>query len=381
MISASLLDVVRCPDCASALLRGAGSDLRCPSCSRTFEGSAGYADLRPRTAFAEQTKYLDDTLHVDARHESVAPPLLGSRIRQDMLRRFLRLGPGDRALDLGCGSGRAIFWNRESGSALTGVDISPFFAREALDGCDLVLGDLRRLPLKDGVFTKAWSLDVLEHLSPQALREVLLEAHRVLTDDGALFVYTHVRKNGWIAGGVRLINRFAHWCEGMGLVDLRQERLRKSDHVNPLADHDDLARVLAECHFRLERITYYTPVMGAFIENVLVRMAEQFMRRRATPAVSDESDEANTTRAIRSSAKVRLRRRGLLYMTLSGLTAVMTLDVWLFGRIRSGPFFALLRKTGPRPTAHGPSEVRTGPKPTPQDPEPFSGALGPGPGA
>ena len=32
-----------------------------------------------------------------------------------------------------------------------------------------LLGDLRRLPLRDGAFNKAWSLDVLEHLSPQAL--------------------------------------------------------------------------------------------------------------------------------------------------------------------------------------------------------------------
>ena len=29
---------------------------------------------------------------------------------------------------------------------------------------------------------------------------------------------------------------------------------------------------------------------------------------------------------------------------LRALTALMTLDVWLFGRVRSGPFFVLLER-------------------------------------
>ena len=57
-----------------------------------------YLVLHPGVSFAEQTKYLDDALHADARHESVAPPLLGSKIRNDMLRRFLKPGPGDRII-------------------------------------------------------------------------------------------------------------------------------------------------------------------------------------------------------------------------------------------------------------------------------------------
>ena len=66
---------------------------------------------------------------------------------------------------------------------------------EARADVDLLLGDLRRLPFADGTFTKAYSLDVLEHLSPDALRAMLTEAARVLAPGGHLFVYTHVRKN------------------------------------------------------------------------------------------------------------------------------------------------------------------------------------------
>jgi len=341
MISAGLLPLVRCPDCGQALERRDG--VRCLGCGRVFTAE-GYLDLRPRTAFTEQTRYLDEALHADARHEAISPPVLGSKIRNDMLRMFLSPTPADRIVDLGCGSGRAMAWNADRGASMVGIDISPHFAREAVDRWDLVLGDLRRLPLRSGVFTKAWSLDVLEHLSPDALRETLAEAHRVLADDGQLFVYTHVRKNAWIAKGVRMVNLVARACERIGLIDLRQERLRKSDHLNPLADHDDLARVLAQSGFRLERVLYYTPVVGAFVENVLVRIAERLLVRDAARRLGRSTDDDAAVRTVRASAQARMQRRGWTYRALVALSAVMKVDVWLFGRIRSGPFFALLRK-------------------------------------
>jgi SAM-dependent methyltransferase len=342
VISPALFQVVRCPDCGGEIRR-TQDGVTCASCRRVFDDTRGYLDMRPLEAFAEQTKYLDDALHQDARHETVSPPLLGSKIRHDMLRKFLALGPGDRVIDLGCGSGRTLVWTSDTGARTTGIDISPFFSKDALERSDLLLGDLRRSPLRDGAFNKGWSLDVLEHLSPEALRGMLGEAHRVLADGGALFVFTHVRKNGWPAIGTRLVNKFAHLCERMGLLDLRQERLRKSDHLNPIADHDELARVTAACGFRIERVTYYTPIVGALVENVFVRMVERVMTRRARHA--GHGTEAAAVRDARASAKATLGKRGWTYRALLVLTWIMKVDLVLFGRIRSGPFFALLRKT------------------------------------
>lgn len=342
MISPALFAVVRCPECQTSLTPE-GSGGRCPSCERTFDGSHGYLDLRPLAAFEEQTKYLDAALHVDARHETVAPPLLGSKIRNDRLRAFLDLGAGDRVVDLGCGSGRTMLWNRDTGAAMTGIDISPFFSRDALDSADLLLGDLRRLPIPDNAFTKAWSLDVLEHLSRPALHEMLREASRVLEPGGALFVYTHVRKNGPLALGVRLVNRLAHGLERIGLLDLRTERLRKSDHLNPITDHEDLHQIAAACGFEIDRITYYTPIIGAFVENILVRLAEGVLTTRAGRR-APEIRTGDAVRMARKEAKARLRQGGALYWALRGMTGLMYLDVLLFGRFRSGPFFARLRK-------------------------------------
>lgn len=360
MISDRLLAIVRCPGCHSMLTvdPATRTTLRCTSCGTAYpQASESYLDLRPREQFAEQTKYLDASLHADARHERVSPPLLGSKIRNDMLRRFLNPSPGDRLVDLGCGSGRALLWNRDWGAEAIGVDIAPFFSEDARREVPLLLGDLRRLPFGDSVFNRAYSLDVLEHLSPTALRGMLAEASRILEPGGTLFVYTHVRKNAPIAAGLRWINNAARALERLGVVDIRQERLRKSDHLNPLADIPELERVVSEAGFRIARITYYTPIVGGFIENILTRVAERAMTRRAARRLQSTNPENESSghelaiREARRNAKDRIAHKGPTYFALRTLSAAMKLDLVLFGRIQSGPFFALLEKTSARAPA------------------------------
>lgn len=347
MISDTLLSLVRCPDCHGVLAGSAGS-LVCRGCGRPYYSpSADYLDLRPRVEFAEQTKYLDESLHADARHERVSPPLLGSKIRNDMLRAFLAPEPHDRVVDLGCGSGRALLWNRDWGSTAVGIDISPFFSTDARRDVDLLIGDLRKLPFADATFTRAFSLDVLEHLSPDALRAMLAEASRVLAPGGALFVYTHVRRNAPVAAGLRWINALARQLERWKLIDMRQERLRKSDHLNPLRDIPELETVVREAGFRIGRIRYYTPLVGGFVENILVRMAERLMAKRAAARMGGDANEETHARAIREArtqAKETIARSPTTYAALRALSFAMKLDLLLFGRIRSGPFFALLIK-------------------------------------
>jgi SAM-dependent methyltransferase len=350
VISARLLDLVRCPDCRSRLTRD-GDRVVCNGCGRTYRAAGeAYLDLRPAVEFSEQTKYLDEALHADARHERVSPPLLGSKIRNDMLREFLDPGPSDVMIDLGCGSGRTLLWNADRRASAVGIDISPFFAAEARAGLDLLLGDLRKLPFADGTFTKAFSLDVLEHLSPEALHGMLTEASRVLAPGGALFVYSHVRKNAPVAAGLRWINALARQLERAGLIDLRQERLRKSDHLNPLSDIPDLERVTREAGFRIAKIRYYTPIVGGFVENILMRMAERAMARRAARRLSSslpaEQADRESIREARTAAKQQIARSPATRTVLRALSAAMKLDLLLFGRIRSGPFFALLVKEG-----------------------------------
>lgn len=368
MISEALLRLVRCPDCRGTLADGPDA-LTCSNCGRRCARGPGYLDLRPSATFTEQTKYLDEALHADARHETVSPALLQAGVRQWMLRRLLKPSPGDAIVDLGCGSGRSLVWNHASGATIVGIDVAPYFAQEAVERGDLVLGDLRRLPFADGAFGKGYALDVFEHLSREALADVLAEIARVMRPGGRVFVYSHVRKNSWLAGGLKAVNALARQLERVGLVDLRQERLRKSDHLNPLADIPDLERVVGDAGFGIARIRYYTPLIGAFVENILMRMAERAMGRRAgrkgaslrsaggalraggsTPsgveggALRAEEQAAREARLARTAAKQRLAAKGPLYYALKGVTALMTLDVWIFGRVRTGPYFVLLER-------------------------------------
>ena len=348
MISSALLALVRCPDCRGELIPEDRA-LACRGCGRRCPREDGYLDLRPAAAFTEQTKYLDAALHADARHESVSPPLLQAGVRQRMLQALLRPGAGDVIVDLGCGSGRSAVWNRASGAHIVGIDVAPYFAAQALEGSDLVLGDLRRLPFADATFSKGYALDVFEHLSRETLVDVLGEIARVLRPGGRVFVYSHVRKNSRLALGLRLVNRLARGLERLGLIDLRQERLRKADHLNPLVDVPDLERVVDAAGFRIARILYYTPLIGGVVENILMRAAERALGRHAARRVGsstpgDKGNPAREAKLARTAAKARLAGRGPLYYTLEATTALMTLDVWLFGRVRSGPFFALLEK-------------------------------------
>ena len=348
MISERLLTLVRCPECRSRLSHD-GDHVTCTGCGRHYRAAgADYLDMRPSVEYAEQTKYLDEALHADARHERVSPPLLGSRIRNDMLRAFLDPQPTDLVVDLGCGSGRALLWNADWHATTVGIDISPFFAEEARAGVDLLLGDLRKLPFADGTFTRAYSLDVLEHLSPEAVRGMLTEASRVLAPGGALFVYSHVRKNAPIALGLRWINGLARQLERIGWLDMRQERLRKSDHLNPLRDVPELEQVAHDAGFRIAKIRFYTPIVGGFVENILMRVAERAMARRAARRlagrVGPEEADREAIREARTAAKQQIATSPATYTILRVLSAAMWLDVLLFGRITSGPFFALLVK-------------------------------------
>jgi ubiquinone/menaquinone biosynthesis C-methylase UbiE len=311
-------------------------------CGRVFE-SAGpdFLVLKPQTAFGETTKFLEESFHADGRDETVSPPLLSAGVRNAMLRQFLDMKPGDVVLDLGCGSGRFCVWSLDSGAHVVGIDTGTFFAAEARASVDLVAGELRQLPFADASVTKAYTIDVLEHLSLEGLHATLREVSRVLTPGGSLFVYTHVRQRSPFAPVLGLIARTASAVERLGFADLTIEKLRKTDHLNPLMSRTHLDDVASDAGFRVERFRYYTPLLSSIAENILVPVAAHAMARRAArnPAV-----DRSAMRTARVEAKQRIAQRGPIFRALRLMTSVTMLDVTLLGGVRSGPFFALLVK-------------------------------------
>ncbi|MEO5742695.1 MAG: methyltransferase domain-containing protein [Vicinamibacterales bacterium] len=301
--------------------------------------------LRPSGAFDETTKFLDESFHSDGRDETVSPPLLSAAVRNTMLRRFLDMRPDDIVLDLGCGSGRFCVWSVDTGAHLVGADTGTFFAGEARASVDLVVGELRQLPFADGCVTKAYTIDVLEHLSPEGLHATLGEIARILQPGGALFVYTHVRQRSILAPLLGLVARIALALERAGLADLTIEKLRKTDHLNPLMSRAHLDEVAHAAGFTVERFRYYTPLFSSIAESILVPVAAHAMARRVARSTPGKAEvDRQAMRAARVAAKRQLAKRGLAYRALQAITRVVMLDVALFGRMRSGPFFALLVK-------------------------------------
>lgn len=291
--------------------------------------------------YEDTTKFVEDSFHADGRDESVSPPLLSAAVRNKMLRKFLRFGPGDVVLDLGCGSGRFAVWNLDSGAQFIGVDTGTFFAAESRANLDLVVGELRTLPFADGSVTKAYAIDVVEHLSPESLQVMLGEINRVLAPGGSLFIYTHVMQLSPLAPVLAAVTSISRAIERAGFADLTVDRLRPTDHLNPLASRAHLNEVAARAGFCVERFRYYTPILSRIAESVFVPAAAHiFARRKSTTAGVDKA----ALRAARIDAKKTLARRGIMYRALQVMTSVTMLDVTLFGRMKSGPFFALLVK-------------------------------------
>jgi SAM-dependent methyltransferase len=334
---------VRCacggPD-KRALAREGGA-LRCPCCDTRYplHTEAGYVDLLPRAAVGETTQYADHEFH-ERMHVTEAPPVLSARVKVDMMLRMLDPPPGEPLLDLGCGAGKLAAYAGRGGPRPAGLDAAPFFLAGAAAAVDLALGDLRRLPFRKGAYGRAYSLDVLEHLDEAGLRDVLVEARRVIGRDGRLFVYTHAMESSRLALFQRAVNRLARRLGQVGLIDHEREALRKSDHRNAIRSHEHFDALCAEAGLVVARRRYYNVVVKAVVEDLGLRLFEQARRRRAhgAPAGGDARAHEHDHAPAAAGAPSRV-----LVAAATALTWLLKLDVVLFGGVRTGPFFGLLR--------------------------------------
>ncbi len=138
--------------------------------------------------------------------------------------RLLDLTPGQRVLEIGCGTGHALTWLARSGTKVTGLDLSTRMLararradnRSGTPRADLCQGDAIRLPVRSNSFNAVFLSFTLELFPETEIPLVLAECRRVLRWDGRLGVVAMAKEK---KGTVRLYEWFhARWPQ---VVDCR----------------------------------------------------------------------------------------------------------------------------------------------------------------
>jgi len=99
---------------------------------------------------------------------------------------------GEVVVDLGTGRGELLAEARRRGAARA-VGVEQAAAAVALarrEDVEVLHGDVRSVPLRDGIADLVTLLDVVEHLTPDELAATLREARRLLRPGGRVLVHT-----------------------------------------------------------------------------------------------------------------------------------------------------------------------------------------------
>lgn len=170
-----------------------------------------------------------------ARYEQWFQTPIGELVREIELGHIMEMldpGPGDRILDVGCGTGIFTEQYAQKGAMVTGVDLSLEMLRYGCMKPDLAamqpaVADMRQLPFSDGAFGKTVSITALEFVRDG--RRAVQELIRVTRRGGQLVIAT--------------LNRLSPWAKRRR-QNAQQDRTSVFRHVH-FRSPDELAGIVA----------------------------------------------------------------------------------------------------------------------------------------
>jgi SAM-dependent methyltransferase len=182
----------------------------CGECGRSYPLVDGIADFvaggeapdefreRETRQWDEQATQYEPTRRDDAHYQAIVRAAA----------RALRPRPGELILDAGCGTGMIVRRYYRPGLRLVCLDLSGDSLRHlraslAQGAACYVRGDLRALPVADGVFDRVLCANALQHVpDPAGRRAAFAELRRVVRPGGRVVVSVHnysvhKRRAGW----------------------------------------------------------------------------------------------------------------------------------------------------------------------------------------
>jgi SAM-dependent methyltransferase len=279
-------DRLVCPECRAPL------DLS-KACGCGFSLPPGAPlDLRPRQQLWRTLRLpVGSTAAQDLKNCSLSPPVLtysGPRAERDSAEIFSAvadsLHPGDRFLDLGCGSGDQIPVAAHYGLRYAGVDYSSPKAG--------LLADAHALPFSDASFDHVFSYAVFEHLHNPYMAAT--EVARVLAPHGLFF--------GAVSQGEPFHESYFHHT-ALGVLALlhatgfRIRRLWPSyDTLHALATmgrYPRVTRSLIQILYRFMRATPFLAPRAFFRASQRAKELEVVYRAAAILFVAERVDTAD----------------------------------------------------------------------------------------
>jgi ubiquinone/menaquinone biosynthesis C-methylase UbiE len=167
---------------------------------------------------------------------------------RSVIRRELRLEPGVRTLDLGCGPG--TFSDLFAQEDYWGADLNPRYIEYARRACrgNFLVSDARKVNLPDGQFDQVLIFAMLHHLPDSDVRQVLAEARRLLAPGGRALVIEDIPA----VSRLNLVGHLLHRIE-QGRFIRRVEEYRRL--------YVEAGRILREETLRSGVCDYYLAVL------------------------------------------------------------------------------------------------------------------------
>jgi 2-polyprenyl-3-methyl-5-hydroxy-6-metoxy-1,4-benzoquinol methylase len=199
--------------------------VECAGCGVVFldlHKNINVSNLYSSNYFLERQEYYLKNSIVDPIHGCENPSIRDFREGLKILETYK---PSGKLLDVGCAMGIFLAMARERGWEVSGVDISDYAIRFAMErfGIDCFAGYLKDANLPDRYFDVITLWDVLEHFENPL--EELKEVKRILTDDGIILFDTPNIDS--------LMRLFAHWTYKItgGLLKYPVKKLYHQFHL------------------------------------------------------------------------------------------------------------------------------------------------------